>query len=209
MKAILTLAFAIISIVSFSQCPQDTITYGGAPAGPFSWSTGDPSTSGCTLCATYNTFNCWQFPDTMNGRMCVGGGYAAPYGDAAILLVNSCNDVLLDTCVTLGHIITHPLCLRFSLPANSQVCVFWDSTQTDSVGVAANKTTMPFTQLSTVQYSLDTCGGPRPVGLIENVSTHAKPLYFRMDTGKEAHVPLSPGLHIELSGDSRRLIMVR
>lgn len=39
--------------------------------------------------------------------------------------------------------------------------------------------------------------------------THLPTLYWRMDTGARDSIPLSPGLHIEQSGDRRRLILVR
>lgn len=190
--------------VAKAQCPQDTIFYGGNPPGAFHWSQGHPMVSDCPMPCIHNTWNCWQFPDTMNGYISIGGNSSMPFGYANIVVLQNCNSVLLDTCAQIGHPFVAPLNLNLNLPVNSQVCIFWDSTTTDSVGVLSKNEPSGKATLIEVIYMMDTCG----VQSWLQPPVHVEPVFTRMDTWTVCRIPLRPGMYVEERAGSRRMIRV-
>jgi hypothetical protein len=160
-KTILFMLLAWGFLYSQLPPPQDTIIYGGVPSGAYNWSQGLPTPQHCPFDCEYNTYNCWQLPDTLpdslDGVINVAGNASMPFGLANIVLLNQRRYVLEDTCNEIGHPFVAPFTFFCSLPPNSQVCVFWDSTTTDSVGVLAKSDSPGQKYLGTVLADLALC----------------------------------------------------
>lgn len=195
----------MIATTAMAQCPQDTIVYGGNPQGSFNWSQGDIMSLLCRFCTEYNTFNCWQFPDTMRGYVSIAGNSSMPFGTVAVLATVGCHSVLFDTCGQAGHPFVAPMNVWLSLPVNAQVCVYWDSTTTDSVGVLAKLSPIPQAPMTTVILDMDTCDTTLPV----DRPMESPASYHRLDSGKEERIPLPPGIYIETREGKRRLLFAR
>jgi hypothetical protein len=158
----ITIALALISSIAQAQlvdCPQDTLVIGGIPSGAYNWSQGTPTSASCPFSCPYNAYNCWQLPDSIDFDIHVAGNSFMPFGDANIVLMLDCHLSLYDTCNAIGHPFVAPFNFFASVPPNTQVCVFWDSTTTDSVGVLVKSDATPKPILDSILMDIDTCGG--------------------------------------------------
>lgn len=163
---LLTCLFFILCHNAYSQyafCPQDTPVMGGIPSGAFLYSTGIPINSGCQFCLPYNKYNCWLIPGNHNLSINVAGNEMPPFGSASIWLVNDCRYGLWDSCQQIGHPFAAPFHFFAELPTNSEVCVFWDSLTTDSVGILIKEDGPTKPLIDSVIIDFDTCGPLIPI----------------------------------------------
>lgn len=188
------LIFTLISSIACAQCVTDS---SGVP------SAGGDIMQGCTGCAQTPKWAVWQAP-VATSTLSIQCEYFPPCDTIMVLLMLGCRWVVMDSCIVPPVGGSGCLFLMDIVGvADMQVAVGWD--QPDSVLLYWQPSFMGMMLADTIA-DLDTLC-PAPVWI--DLPTWFPTLYWRMDTGELAEIPLSPGLHIEQSGDRRRLILVR
>ncbi len=144
-----------------AQCPQDTVSLDN-PAGNLLWSIGEPYSTLCpTLCDNMNRYNCWTLPEMgavgFEGLLQFGCSDATP-NLIRCSLVNDCRFLLWDKCAFLSAPVMGVFNMYGEVPLNTQACMYWDSTQTDSVVFYCKPTGLQHRLYDVLIMDLDTCG---------------------------------------------------
>lgn len=182
----------------FGVCQNDTIVVGVQEHDSLIGDTIECYPYGCKA----EKSHVYEVPGPFSGVIDIGG----PLGAKCSVMLTTANDsVHFDTCVVLSPFAGNQYRKFLSSAGWFQVHLtgpegaLVDITAKIDTSTARPLLPEPFILLDTL------CGTPTWVDFPTELPT----LYWRMDTGARAEIPLSPGLHIEQSGDRRRLILVR
>lgn len=178
------LAFVLFFVFStcFAQvpdCPHDSLVNGGNPNGTIDFSTGNPYTGACGFGCEPNTYNCWQLLPNVDLVLTMAGNPAPPNGDVAIVIMSECRWINYVRCQELGNPITSPFMLSLHTGPDMQVCAFWNSMTTDSVGAFVKAHPGPNPTLPVIG-SMDSCYAPLNAA---NAVIETPPSYMDVNTG--------------------------
>lgn len=189
--------FFSIANAQLSMCPHTVLVSGGFPTtGDFQWSgPGDPALDECPTCIPFDRFYSWDLLDTGN-VLIIHGNFTPPCDTIQIRIVQDCRHVYYDTCLVLP--VTGSGCeimLDIDPPANSQLLVYWRSSNTDSIGVIALEVN-DGSPLDSILYDMHLCtvlSTPSPP--VDRKPT--PPIYTELHTARATvDYPTEPGVYI-------------
>ena len=158
MKKIIITLFIILgtAFVLFGQSipvPQDTLLNGGQLV----FSTGDTYQGECTFGCNADKYKCWQMPPSMDTQIAICGNVAPPFTDIAVVITSERRCITYASCQMIGDPIMAPFAMQAYIEADMQICVFWNSNETDSVGAFVKGFTISAPELNVIG-DMDTCG---------------------------------------------------
>jgi len=213
MKNLVCILF-FIPFLCAAQCPQDTVSIDN-PAGNFLWSTGEAYTSLCPMpCDNANRYNCWTLPYAgaigFEGLMQFG---CSDSSSAMIgcQLVADCHLLLWDTCALLSVPLMGIFNMYGEVPVETQVCMYWDSNQVDSVMFYCKPTGLQHTVYDTFIMDLDTCGQTVSVNQEEEAIKRYQPLTEILMGTNPKKIPFEELLKnvVYVETNTRKKILIR
>ena len=183
MKKVLTLSILVLlgCVLAFGQSftpPTDTLANGGT-GHQMTFSTGDVWQGACAFVCNPNRYKCWQMPPNMDTQIAVCGNVAPPFTDIAVVITSDCRWITYASCQTIGDPIMAPFSMQAYIEENMQLCAFWNSNETDSVGAFIKGFTISAPELNIIG-DMDTCGA-----VITSITEPIKPTkatYFDSQT---------------------------
>jgi len=158
MKKIIITLFIVLgtAFVLFGQCTFDTLVNGGVNH-QMAFSAGESYQGSCNFGCEPDKYHCWQMPSGVNAQINVCGNISPPFTEIAVVITSECRWVHFSRCQVIGDPIMAPFTMQAYTESDMQICAYWNSNETDSVGVFLKGYAIPAPVLSIIG-DMDTCG---------------------------------------------------
>ena len=196
MKKILITLFVVLGAAYWLlgqsvPCPQDTLLNGGGSHN-FAYSAGEIYQGSCNFGCNADRYKCWQMPPNMDTQINVCGNVSPPFSDIAVVITSECRWITYASCQAIGDPIMAPFAMQAFIEGNMQLCAYWNSADTDSVGAFVKGFTISAPELNIIG-DMDTCG---VLLNTEPARETTQVIYKRLDDGKTYELPLRAGIYV-------------
>jgi len=208
MKKIIITLFIVLgtAFVLFGQCTFDTLVNGGVNH-QMAFSAGESYQGSCDFGCEPDKYHCWQMPSGVNAQINVCGNISPPFTEIAVVITSECRWVHFSRCQVIGDPIMAPFTMQAYTGSDMQICAYWNSSETDSVGVFLKGYAIPAPVLSIIG-DMDTCG---MLLNTEPARETTQVIYKRLDNGLIYTTPLPAGIYVSETffPAGRKLIQVQ